>query len=102
MPNIKQIISLRERYAPKQKINDSFSINETRNYIEGQELRKAFASENLKPLFENINQRKYFSVTAEKQLPEIIKVSIYDNTLTNFANNTVQNKSFGRYFYIHR
>ena len=30
------------------------------------------------------------------------KVSIYDNTLTNFANNTVQNKSFGRYFSIHR
>lgn len=29
-------------------------------------------------------------------------VSIYDNTLTNFANNTVQNKSFGRYFSIHR
>ena len=29
-------------------------------------------------------------------------VSIYDNTLTNFANNAVQNKSFGRYFYIHR
>lgn len=28
------------------------------------------------------------------------KVIIYDNTLTNFANNTVQNKSFGRYFYI--
>lgn len=29
-------------------------------------------------------------------------VSIYDNTLTNFANNTVQNNSFGRYFSIHR
>lgn len=32
----------------------------------------------------------------------IFMVIIYDITLTNFANNTVQNKSFGRYFYIHR
>ena len=28
------------------------------------------------------------------------EVSIYDITLTNFANNTVQNKSFGRCFYF--
>lgn len=28
-----------------------------------------------------------------------ISVIIYDITLTNFANNTVQNKSFGRFFY---
>ena len=33
---------------------------------------------------------------------QFFMVSIYDNTLTNFANNAVQNKSFGRYFYIHR
>lgn len=29
-------------------------------------------------------------------------VIIYDITLTNFANNTVQNRSFGRYFNVHR
>ena len=29
----------------------------------------------------------------------IFKVIIYDNTLTNFTNNTVQNRSFERYFY---
>lgn len=37
-----------------------------------------------------------------RQIISFFMVSIYDNTLTNFANNAVQNKSFGRYFYIHR
>jgi len=97
MPNIKQIISLRERYAPVQKVNDSFSVNETKNYIEGQELKKAFASESFRPLFENINQTKYFSVTAKQQIPEIVKyfennqkewVVLLFIDITNFSTKT--------------
>lgn len=47
---------------------------------------------------------KFMKVKSIYTLPRIVffKVIIYDNTLTNFANNTVQNRSFGRYFAIHR
>lgn len=41
-------------------------------------------------------------LVVHKRIPVFYKVIIYDNTLTNFANNTVQNRSFGRYFAIHR
>lgn len=97
MPNIKQIISLREKYAPVQKINDSFSVSEAKKYIEGQELKKAFASESFKPLFENINQTKYFSVTAKQQQPDIVKyfernkkewVVLLFIDITNFSSRT--------------
>lgn len=97
MPNIRQIISLRELYAPSQKISDSFSLNEAKNYLEGQELKKAFTSESFKPLLEDINQRKYFSVTAKQQVPEIVKyfesnkkewVVLMFIDITNFSSKT--------------
>lgn len=97
MPNIKQIISLREKYAPIQKVNDSFNVNEAKKYIERQEIKKAFASEDFKPLLENINQTRYFSVTAKQQMPEIVKyfesnkkewVVLMFIDITNFSSKT--------------
>ena len=69
MPNIRQIISLREKYAPSiQKVSDSFDVALTKGYVEKSELSKAF-------VFENFDAAKIrqFSVTKDKQTPEIIK-----------------------------
>lgn len=69
MPNIRQIISLREKYAPSiQKVSDSFDVALTKGYIERSELSKAFVFEN----FDTAKIRQ-FSVTKDKQTPEIIK-----------------------------
>lgn len=72
MPNLRQIISLREKYASKEKINDSFNVDEAKKHFELEELQKAYSLEDYKPLFESINTRRYFSVTAKKQIPDII------------------------------
>lgn len=73
MPNLRQIISLREKYAPKENVNEAFSINEVKKHFEFEELQKAFSSEDFKPLLENFQRIEYFSVTGEKQTPDIIE-----------------------------
>ena len=97
MPNLRQIISLREKYASKERINDSFNIHEAKKHLEFEELQKAIASEDFKVLSENISITKYFSVTAKKQIPDIITyfekqkkewvVLLYID-ITNFSSKT--------------
>lgn len=53
--------------------------------------------------FLSVLQKKYnvsIFLISDLLYQQYKKVIIYDNTLTNFANNTVQNKSFGRYFIL--
>lgn len=74
MPNLQQIIALRKKYAPLQEISDSFNIQtkELGNYLEFQELEKAFSVEHFQPLFEHVPKTKFFAVTAKKQTSNIV------------------------------
>lgn len=73
MPNLQQIIALRKKYI-SQRCNDSFSLeaNELGEYLEFQEIKKAFSSGKIGPINENIKQ-KYFSISTNQQTPDIIK-----------------------------
>ncbi len=74
MPNLQQIIALRKKYAPLQEISDSFNIQTKKlgDYLEFQELEKAFSVEHFQPLFEHIPKNKFFAVTAKKQTSNIV------------------------------
>lgn len=73
MPNLRQIISLREKYDFSSRINDSFNVEAVKEHFEFKALQKAFSLESIKPLLEDVNVRRYFSVTTKKQIPNIIK-----------------------------
>ena len=74
MPNLQQIIALRRKYAPLQEISDSFNIQtkELGDYLEFQELEKAFSVEHIQPLFEHVPKTKFFAITAKKQTSNIV------------------------------
>lgn len=76
MPNLQQIISLRRKYASQKQITDAFNLADAdilEEHLLNEELKKAIAFEHLQPLNEHVPVTKFFSVTPEKQVPEIIK-----------------------------
>lgn len=76
MPNLQQIISLRRKYAPQQQITNAFNLEDANileEHLQNEEVKKAIVLEHLHPLYEHVPITKYFSVTPEKQTPEIIK-----------------------------
>ena len=77
MPNLQQIIALRRKYAPLQEISDSFNIQtkELGDYLEFQELEKAFSVEHIQPLFEHVPKTKFFAITAKNRHLTLVIIS---------------------------
>lgn len=77
MPNLQQIIALRKKYAPLQEISDSFNIQtkELGDYLEFQELEKAFSVEHIQPLFEHVPKNKFFAITAKNRHLTLLIIS---------------------------